>query len=118
MTAVIATPAVAAEIAGQVGVPTLTTFAADVKLSPEIADALWKHLEVDPETDVEVAASIPQGILDDSLESFRAEHPFHGRGGWTHLPPLLEVEGIVGSASRAGLDGACGGACGLGACFG
>ena len=107
MTAVIATPAVAAEIAGQVGVPTLTTFAADVKLSPEIADALWKHLEVDPETDVEVAASIPQGILDDSLESFRAEHPFTaGVAGRISLlfsklraslapPPVLASTGLV-----------------------
>ena len=71
MVATIATPVAAAGAPIRVGPPTLASLAIDVKLDPELATALWEHLGVDPADDAEVAAAIPRGILDDSMEAFR-----------------------------------------------
>ena len=71
MVSSIATPVAAAGVPPSVGLPTLASLAIEVKLDPELATALWDHLGVDPADDAEVAAAIPRGILDDSMEAFR-----------------------------------------------
>ena len=64
--------AAAAGVAGasEPGSFSLTSLAASVKLSDEVATSLWEHLELDPATDAEIAANIPQEDLKKTLRDF------------------------------------------------
>ena len=50
--------------------PTLTDLAKTVNLDPEVASALWEHLDLDPLLDMEVASAIPPAVLDESITAF------------------------------------------------
>ena len=56
--------------------PTLASLATEVKLSAEAQTALWEHLELDPDTDLEIAAAIPPHILDHALDELFATGDF------------------------------------------
>jgi len=56
--------------AGDPGRFSLTALAASVNLADEVATSLWEHLELDPATDAEIAANIPQEDLKKTLRDF------------------------------------------------
>ena len=58
-----------AEVGGAV---TLRSLAASVKIAAPVADALWLHLDLDPDDSmcVEAASEIPKEFIDDSLNEF------------------------------------------------
>ena len=64
-----ASPVAPAAAAGTETV-TLSALAASVNLTPELAVALWEHMELDPEVDAEVAANIPSEVLNVSITEF------------------------------------------------
>lgn len=63
-----ATPLVPDEAA--VARPTLTDLAVQGGISSELASSLWGHLDLDPLTDMEVAAAIPPERLAEYIEGF------------------------------------------------
>ena len=52
--------------------PTLASLAADVRLDPSTSELLWAALELNPDEDLEVAAAIPDTVLANVIEDFRA----------------------------------------------
>ena len=49
---------------------TLSALAATVNLAPDLAAALWEHMDLDPLVDAEVAANIPSDVLNASITAF------------------------------------------------
>ena len=55
------------------GVVTLASLATDGGVPDEVATALWLNLDVDPLTDLEIAAAIPKDMVDGAFTELRAE---------------------------------------------
>ena len=53
---------------------TLASLAADVRLDPSTSELLWAALELNPDEDLEVAAAIPDTVLANVIEDFRASN--------------------------------------------
>ena len=94
--------------------PTLTSLATEVKLTAEAQTALWQHLDLDPDTDLEIAAAIPPHVLDRALdELFSTENLAASVAGRVSIlfgklrdhvkpaapPPAVDTPAVVAPAS-------------------
>ena len=87
------------------GALTLRSAAAEVRLHEGVAAELWKHLDLDPDLDLEVAVAIPPNVLDEEMERFRQDQEISAGVAGRISMLFAKVRGVA-SAAPASSGGA------------